>query len=178
MKKIGLFTVAILLAALATGCSKSESDGDSNIKEKMENQQLINSIRQHIVGTWVHDGDCKGVYDLKTPANEIILKDELTFEEASEHDTFCFTADGKSRHERGIRDPYAPDTKIEYEGEWSVIGLHSMTDDYLWPPYGIRVDNHNNSTREYANVYFSADFNIMYLCSDTNNSCMMKYNRQ
>jgi len=166
MKKIGLFTVAILLAAmLATGCSKSESDGDSNIKEKMENQQLINSIRQHIVGTWVHDGDCNKVYSLATPVNEIILKDELTFEEASEKDTFTFGADGKPELYRAIGEG------MTFDGTWSIISdVINLDNEDLLPPYGIRIVYDYNENVLYAHsrakfhrILFSGDFKLLYL---------------
>lgn len=141
----------------------------------MENQQLMNDIRQHIVGTWVHDGNSHD--ELKdTQADDLVLKDALTFKD-SEHDILTFTADGKSGQEREIRDPYAPDVKIEYNGEWSLTGIHSTTDEYIWPPYGISTDYHV-LTKQYIRIYFSDDFNIMYLCDEANRSCIMKYNRR
>lgn len=176
MKKIGLFTVAILLAALATGCSKSESDGDIDIKEKMENQQLINSIRQHIVGTWVHDGDCNKVYSLATPANEIILKDDLTFEE-SEHDTFTFGADGKTELYRAIGEG------MTFDGTWSIISdVINLDNEDLLPPYGISVvygdiSGYSQSRSKFNRIFFSGDFNRMFLYIN-NDSYVLRYNRQ
>lgn len=156
--------VAILLAALATGCSKSESDGDSNIKEKMENQQLINSIRQHIVGTWVHDGDCDKVYSLVTPADEIIIQDNLTYEE-SEHDTFTFAADGKTELYRAIG------KGMTFDGTWSIISdVINLDNEDLLPPYGIRIVYDYNENVLYAHsrakfhrILFSGDFKLLYL---------------
>lgn len=173
MKKIGLFTVAILLAALATGCSKSESDGDSNIKEKMENQQLINSISQHIVGTWVHDGDCKGVYDLKTPANEIILKDDLKFEE-SEHDTFTFAADGTTLLVRTVGDGW------RFDGKWRIkSGVINADGDDLLPPYGIIViygivNGFAGERSIFNRILFSDGFKQMFLYDER--SRILRYN--
>lgn len=170
MKKIGLFTmVAILLAALATGCSKSESDGDSNIKEKMENQQLINSIRQHIVGTWVHDGDCRDVYSFKTPYNEIILKDDLTFEK-SENDTFAFTADGRVKLIREENGEFGIWEYSECDGTWQIISdVINVTGDDLVPPYGVVTlfDSGNWSRRgeRWRRIFFSSDYEQMFLYS-------------
>ena len=173
-------TAAVAIAVALAGCSKGNSDdGGSNTnkeKERMENQQLMNSIRQHIVGTWIHDGDCKGVYgDLKTPANEIIIQDNLTFEE-SEHDTFTFAADGTALLARTVGGGF------EFNGEWSITsGVINLDGDDLLPPYGIKVfyktGNGLSSERSRFNrVLFSDGFKQMFLYDD--NFCMLRYNRQ
>ena len=141
----------------------------------MENQQLMNSIRQHIVGTWIHDGDCNKVYSLVTPDDEIIIQDNLTFEE-SEHDTFTFAADGTAVLSRTVGGGF------EFNGEWSITsGVINLDGDDLLPPYGIKVfyktGNGLSSERSrFHRVLFSDGFKQMFLYDD--NFCMLRYNRQ
>lgn len=177
--RYAIATAAVAIAVALAGCSKGSSDdGGSNTnkeKERMENQQLMNSIRQHIVGTWVHDGDCNKVYSLATPDNEIIMKDELTFEEASEKDTFTFGADWATLLTRNIGG------RLEFKGTWSIVsGVINLDGDDLLPPYGIKVlyENGNGLSSERSRFYrvlFSDGFKQMFLYDNSYNR-ILRYN--
>ena len=166
--RYAIATAAVAIAVALAGCSKGSSDdGGSNTnkeKERMENQQLMNSIRQHIVGTWVHDGDCNKVYSLVTSDDEIIIQDNLTFDE-SEHDTFTFAADGKTELYRAIGNG------MTFDGTWSIISdVINLDNEDLLPPYGIRIVYDYNENVLYAHsrakfhrILFSGDFKLLYL---------------
>ena len=171
-------TAAVAIAVALAGCSKENSDdGGSNTnkeKKRMENQQLMNSIRQHIVGTWIHDGDCNKIYSLVTPDDEIIIQDNLTFEE-SEHDTFTFAADGTALLARTIGGGF------EFNGEWSITsGVINLDGDDLLPPYGIKIlyENGNGLSSERSRFYrvlFSDGFKQMFLYDNSYNR-ILRYN--
>ena len=183
--RYAIATAAVAIAVALAGCSKGNSDdGGSNTnkeKERMENQQLMNSIRQHIVGTWFHDGNSTD--ELRnTQYNDLIIKDELTFKK-SEGDVLVFSADGKAHLTRHINDNLLNNTELNFDGEWAIFGVHSITDDNLWAPYGIKINYHTADSyaaerSKFIKIHFSADFKTVYLCEDTRKSTIMRYYRK
>ena len=168
--------MAILLAAMfATGCSKSESENMEENNMTESNEKLLNTIKQHIVGTWVHDGSCESDAPL-TPYSEIFLKDNLKFEE-SEHETFTFKADGSAIFQRSSPYP-SSDEVFEFPGRWEVIGSYVNAENN--PPFGIRinydkVDGYNLLYQRFFRVIFSSNYRTMYLHSVERRSEIQRY---
>lgn len=133
----------------------------------MDNQQLINSIRQHIVGTWEHDGDCPDMIT-QTSYDDLTLRDNMSFGK-SEHETFTFSADGKVHLVRNVDSIHGIWEKHEFDGDWEVSSRTINTDgDDLLPPYGIKIDYHTGdgfatTKSDFSRILFSSDFNTMYL---------------
>lgn len=172
MKKALLLTMAVL-AAIATGCSKSDSENMDSNNNTIKNEQLLNTIKQHIVGTWVHEGSCESEAPL-TPYNEIFLKDNLKFEE-SEHEIFTFNTDGTTVLQRSS---ILTDEVLEFPGRWEVKG--SFVDAENDPPYGIRIhynkaDGYNLLYQKFYRVMFSSDYKTMYLHSVERHSEIQRY---
>lgn len=145
--------MALAAGMMLAGCSKSEDNmEENNMTEK--NEQLVSSIRQHIVGTWERSGSCNSNAPL-TPYDDIILRDVLTFEESDSYEI-------KIESNGGIVVTYQ--NQESYDGLWELRGAVSLNSDGMFPPYGIRITSQDVYTRGiYDRVLFSSDYSVMYL---------------
>lgn len=172
MKKALLLTMAVL-AAIATGCSKSDSENMEEIDYNAQFEQATSEIKSLLVGTWVHDGDSNS--DVKSIGSDgfTITDAEYTFIE-SEKDTLTFTADGK------VTNKFPEDTDwpleiiqrfgFETSGLLGTIGYSGIIIEggYL-PPYtvGIALDSGYWGFRGGRfDIFFDSQRKYLYLHSN------------
>lgn len=147
-----VLTAALLMAAMtmATGCSKEDS-------ENMEEQQL-NDIKQHIVGTWKHDGDfiCADIKELSgTIKDGIISGCTSTFDDYNPA-TLTILSDGSF-------DLTRDDYDKQFYGTYSVEKNEITGEPWIWLSF---TGSHTPAEIEmfdYHQVFFEKDYNTVYL---------------
>lgn len=150
-----------LFYAVVTLRASCQRDGGSDNNQNMEYEELVNDIKQHIIGTWVHDGDCFHPI-IETPNDEIIIKDNLEFIYPEKH-IFIFNPDGSVMFK--TENVYSPQHEmIEFDGRWEV-GCLIYNGDI---PLGLsisysQVSGYNTLFNQFIRVLFSPDYGYMYL---------------
>ena len=162
----GVLTTALLLAAmtLTTGCSKGEENMEE-VKGQTEEdkaQQIANRIKEHIVGTWKHDGDLLFI-DIKELGGTI--KDEIIYGCTSE-----FSDDNPATLKFFSDETF--DLKLDYRtqddhftGRYYIEKRYVAGKPCIWMVYqGTNpVINPLLSDFMYYKIYFEEDYNTVYL---------------
>lgn len=152
MKQV-LFMAVLVAGMLMTGCSKDS--------ESMEDKQ-VTDIKQHIVGSWEHDGDffCKDISELSGNINGNIISG-CTSEFISRNPaTLVFGSDGRFELNRNVSDV---DPEKEYKGTYTI----SAEKPFIWLNYDGGGSSLFREISEflYYDVFFETDYNTIYLVS-------------
>lgn len=165
----GVLTTALLLAAmtLTTGCSKDESNMEEvkGQTEEDKTQQIVNRMKEHIVGTWEHDGDfvCADLSELTGTINDGIISGCTSEFDNSNPATLTFGTDGDFKLQRkGVESDWA------YTGTYT-ISRHDITGEpYVWLKYDEKQRYHAELMDfDYHEVFFEADYNTVYFVANS-----------
>lgn len=165
MKQV-LFMAVLIAGMLMTGCSKDS--------ESMEDKQ-VTDIKQHIVGSWEHDGDflCNDISELSGSINGNIISG-CTSEFISRNPaTLVFGSDG--RFELKTEGTSEIPGK-EYKGSYSF----NTGKPLIWLTYD---DDGIELRREipyfyYYDIYFETDYNTVYLVARDVWTTVSRYRRR
>jgi opacity protein-like surface antigen len=162
MKQVLLMAV-LAAGMLLTACSKDSEDTVNRDMEKEQitkKQELLNNMKEHIVGTWEHDGDfmCKDYKEIDVVAKEGIADNfHADFNEGANQAVLTFGSDGKFELKRngGYDESYT--------------GTYSLTLDdakglilpYL--RYNATLESPISDIFGYRYAFFEKDYNTLYL---------------
>jgi len=156
MVKFMRIAAAIAIAVALASCSKSE-DGTETVKQDMTDTEIYNNeIKQHLTGTWVHDGIRNGVIRNESIEGMTVRNPQPDFED-SKTDTLVFDADGKATLTLG-------------EAYWSHL---PQFDGMLEPSPLLRLVIKGITVEDYPTVLerivFSPEFDCLYLYNNMGN---------
>lgn len=168
-----LFMAVLAAGMLLAGCSKEEDNG---MGTKNGTEQVLADMKQHIVGTWEHDGDfiCADLSELSgTIKDGIITGCASTFED---YNPAILTFRNNGSFEL-LRDYIEPNRK--YTGTY-VFSLHYATGK---PIIGLLFDEESSihaeiSMFKYSETFFEADYNTVYLVAHDWATIVSRYRRK
>ena len=152
MKQV-LFMAILAAGMLLAGCSKD--------LESMEDKQLAD-MKQHIVGTWEHDGDTwyKDISDLGIIQNGIITGCTAEFGN-NNPGLLTFNADGTFKLEA---DGHEDETE---NGTYTILEEQHHGVNLMWMTFeNDPIEKHNSSFVrffDYHGMVFESDYKTMYL---------------
>lgn len=165
MKQV-LFMAMLVAGMLMTGCSKDS--------ESMEDKQ-VTDIKQHIVGSWEHDGDffCNDISELSGSINGNIISGCTSEFIDRNPATLVFGSDGRFELRR------EGDEK-EYKGTYTVRQNETTGKALVWLKDN---DGSHTTIRElpdffYHEILFEADYNTAYFIAYSIGTVVARYKRR
>lgn len=161
-----LLTMAITAMLMLTGCSKDSESSNMSMEEKQ-----LAEIRQHIVGTWEHDGDflCNDISELSGSINGNIISGCTSEFISLNPATLVFGSDGRFELTSEVPDK-------EYKGSYNI----NTGKPLIWLTYdedGIEL-RRQIPYFYYYDIYFEADYNTVYLVARDVWTVVSRYRRR
>lgn len=163
MKQVLLMAV-LAAGMLLAGCSK---DSEETANRDMEKQELLNNMKEHIVGTWKHDGDAyfKDISDLGTIENGIIHDCKAEFG-AYVPATIVFNSDGTLHLTVDQRDPWGVNCGGTYEIMDERNGAVGFFPHYDKNYY--EAGRYHFFYFRFMLMFFDNDYKTLYFISESN----------
>ena len=151
-----VMVAALAIAVAMAGCRESEDGLDRN-SMTTEEQYLsqVDEIRQAIIGTWTHDGNCRRYADGDVGDQILIENERYTVLEA-EKDTLSFDKDNHVIWSKEQEPKEGSTIPRIMNGDYEITGGYGP--DIVIAP-GIRIDYHINNypNPDYKYIIFSQD---------------------
>lgn len=168
MKQVLLMAV-LAAGMLLTGCSK---DSEETVNGDVEKQELLSNMKEHIVGTWKHDGDFLCV-DIKEFSGSI--KDGIILGCTSEFgdywpSTLKFQKDGHFELEAtGLK---------KYTGTYSISTSEMTGEPVIWQKFDGNPSETRLNNFRYHEVFFETDYNTVYLVARPGFTIVSRYRKE